>query len=87
MFDELFKLLPDNMNPTGQIRAIIAARYISNLSQQGLTDATIALLLNAKGIQTCHGKTFTKCNVAQLRHRIENGCNTAYRLGWEATNA
>lgn len=86
MIKELLGLMPTAVTLSGQLRAIIAARYIQELAEEGATNSTIAALLNAKGITSAHDKPFTPTNVAKLKERLRLGLNTSYRMGWEDKN-
>lgn len=82
MLRELLNLVPTSVSLTGQVRAAIAAKYIRQLTAEGASNATIALLLNSKGLTTTHDKPFTEANIAKLKQRLRNGENTSYKLGW-----
>lgn len=87
MIKELLDLVPTSVSLTGQVRAAIAAKYICQLTNEGATNATIALLLNAKGLTTAHDKPFTPSNISRLKQRLKNGENSSYQLGWELEHA
>lgn len=87
MIRELLNLVPTSVDLTGQLRAAIAAKYICQLVEEGATNASIALLLNAKGLTTAHGKPFTEFNIARIKYRLRKGENISYRLGWDEKHA
>lgn len=87
MLKELLELVRTSVTLTGQCRAAIAAEYIQKLSAEGATNATIALLLNAKGLTTAHGKSFTTANICKLKQRLREGKSSSYKLGWSHVRA